>query len=66
MSRITETTMQEPGEGHTPASPIETRDGSAPTVPVPYEAPAVERVMTSDDLAREIHYAGVDSGQGPG
>jgi hypothetical protein len=22
--------------------------------------------MTSDDLAREIHYAGIDSGQGPG
>ncbi len=31
-----------------------------PTVeqPVAYEPPQIERVLTSDDLAREVHYAG--------
>jgi hypothetical protein len=58
--------MPEPGTGHAQASPIGTGDDSAPTIPVPYEAPSVEGVVTSDDLVREIHYAGTGSGQQDG
>ena len=38
--------------------------GSAPpedTKPDGYEAPNVERVMDSEALAREVHYAGIPS-----
>jgi hypothetical protein len=38
--------------------PTEARSEEAPAVAASYRAPSVERVMTSDDLAREIHYAG--------
>jgi hypothetical protein len=31
-----------------------------------YEPPQVERVLTPEDLLREVHYAGVDSEQGGG
>jgi hypothetical protein len=30
-----------------------------------YEPPQVEAVLTTEDLAREIHYAGIDSGPQP-
>lgn len=29
--------------------------------PEKYDAPAVERVMSAEDLAREIHYAGTQN-----
>jgi hypothetical protein len=29
--------------------------------PAKYDAPAVERVMSAEDLAREIHYAGTQN-----
>jgi hypothetical protein len=43
------------------ADPAETRTGVAPAPAEAYEAPSVERVMTPDDLAREVHYAGTGS-----
>jgi len=30
-----------------------------------YEAPAIESVMTADELAREVHYAGFPDGSLP-
>ena len=31
-----------------------------PPIAPPYEPPRIERVLTPDDLAREVQYAGVD------
>lgn len=46
------------------------KTGKVPTAeqnPEKYEAPAVERVMSAEDLAREVHYAGtLPVSDGPG
>lgn len=42
----------EPKSENAPSSPAAGRDAET------YEAPAVERVMSAEDLTREIHYAG--------
>lgn len=34
--------------------------------PREYEAPGVDEVLSADDLAREIHYAGTIGSGGPG
>jgi hypothetical protein len=40
-----------------------TVDSDAPTG---YEAPCIEQVLTADELAREVHYAGFVSPGAPG
>jgi len=38
----------------------EIQSGPTPEIqPFEYEAPQVERVMDSEELAREVHYAGL-------
>ena len=38
------------------------QDKTAPaSTPAPYEPPQVERVLTADDLVREVQYAGAAS-----
>jgi hypothetical protein len=44
------------------ASRTERHDAVEPDTATTYDAPSVERVMTPEDLAREVHYAGTGSG----
>ena len=37
----------------------DTSSAPAPDVKPEYEPPQVERVMDADELAREVHYAGI-------
>jgi hypothetical protein len=37
------------------------REAAREAAPAEYEAPKVERVMTPEDLAREIQYAGISA-----
>lgn len=39
---------------------------SDPRDPAEYEPPAVEEVLSADDLTREVHYAGVVGSPVPG
>ena len=39
----------------------ERRDESAPASKPAYEPPQVEDVLTNEELAREVHYAGVQT-----
>lgn len=37
-------------------------DGLVPSPKPAYEAPAIEEIVTSTELEREVHYAGFPSG----
>lgn len=36
------------------------QNGTHPGAPAGYEPPAVEEVLSPDDLSREVHYAGAN------
>ena len=41
-------------------------ESTCPTAPLPYEPPRIEQVLTPEDLAREVLYAGgTDTVSGP-
>ncbi|HUF88396.1 MAG TPA: hypothetical protein VMR66_00270 [Gemmatimonadota bacterium] len=44
----------------------EVRKGPSEAETQEYEAPAIEEVLSPDDLSREVHYAGVVGSPAPG